>query len=196
MKEQQKEPQRVRAFVATIPDRALSQRLIDACRTIKDKVPNNAVHWIPPSNLHVTLRFLGNLNTEQLELLPAILSEKLAGYRPFTAEFDRVRWFPSAKRPRVIAACFKTSPELHALAVRVELAARAIALSPGKRPFRGHLTLARYRGKEGQPTELELPLDNLHMRVDQVVLFSSRLTPNGPIYKTLHTLELENPSSG
>lgn len=182
--------QTLRTFIAITPEQQLAQQLVSACDSIKKHIPDSKVHWIGAKNLHVTLRFLGNLTPKQIADLYPILTEKLQGYRAFEVPFEQIRWFPSARHPRVIAATFKSSPELHALALRVELAARAIGLEPEKRAFRGHLTLARYRAKGAANFNLDILLENLQLPIKEITLFRSELTQKGPIYNVLKSIPL------
>lgn len=182
---------KIRTFIAVTPDQKLAQHLIANCDPIKKQIPDSKVRWINAKNLHITLRFLGNLSPQQIEDLRPILAKKLQGYRPFEVSFEQIRWFPSAKHPRVIAATFKSSPELHALALRTELAARSIGLGPEKRAFRGHLTLARYRAKGPANFNLEILLENLQMPIKEIALFKSELTQKGAIYSVLDTIALQ-----
>ncbi len=183
--------QTVRTFIATIPEPETTKRLIAAYQPIKTGKFAKGIRWIDEANLHVTLRFLGNLSPEQLQQLPSVLTEKLHGYRPCTLIFDRMVWFPSERRPRVVAANFKSSPEFHAIALRAEMAARAIGVTANRRAFRPHLSLGILPSKDLPPCTLEQPIDNLEMPVEELIVFSSELTPQGPIYRELYCVSLK-----
>ena len=157
---------------------------------MKNQAPLKDLRWIDPQNWHITLRFLGNLDPAQLTVLLAVLSKTLVEHRSFNIRFKRIHYFPSTSKPQVIAALFAPSSELLALARTSELAARAIALTPEKRLFRPHLSLARYSKQQPVYLPQAISLDNLSLAINQVVIFSSELTPCGPIYKPLHKLPL------
>ena len=180
----------VRTFIATIPDQAFTQRLVQASALLKDQAPLKDLRWIDPKNWHITLRFLGNLNPRQLVVLPAVLSKTLAGHQPSSIRFKCIHCFPSTSKPQVIAALFAPSSELLALARASELAARAIALTPEDRLFRPHISLARYSKRQPAYLPQAITFDSLPLAIDQVIIFSSELTSCGPIYKPLHKLPL------
>lgn len=181
----------VRAFIATIPDPSVTQRLIEACELMKSQLPRHEIRWIAPKNWHITLCFLGHITNEQFNNLPIALREKLTGYHSFTILLERIHCFPHSTKPRVLAAAIKANPILQAIAIRTELAANAVGLSPKRKSFLPHLSLARYRTKK--PTKLPEPLflENLHMTVNQIILFRSELTPAGPVYTQACRLPLD-----
>lgn len=183
-------PQTVRAFIATIPEPAAAQSLIRAAAALIPAPAQRHLRWTTWENLHITLRFLGDLDDHQATQLSAVLTEKLTGYHELTLSSDRICWFPSARRPRLIAALIKPSAELHALAIRAEQAATAIGLTPEKRPFRAHLTLARYKGGILAPTLPKTDFTAITMAVTELILFRSDLTKEGPRYSPLQRFPL------
>lgn len=181
----------VRTFIATIPEAGIAESLVDLCHTIKTEGPKDSIHWIISCNFHITVRFLGNLTTGQLDQLPVLLASKMVGYQPCELSFDRLCWFPSDKYPRVLAAIFKPCPEFHAIALRTEIAARELGLTPERRSFRPHLSLATIRRKSKSPFTVNRSLANLKMPVNELITFKSELTSSGPIYTRLNSLALE-----
>lgn len=183
-------PQKIRSFIATIPEPAVAQSLIRTGAALIPAQAQRHLRWTAWENLHITLRFLGDLDDRQVTQLSATLTEKLTGYHELALSFDQICWFPSARRPRLIAALIKPNPELHALAIRAELAAEAIGLAPEKKPFRAHLTLARYKGGTPAPKLPETNFSAINMAVTELVLFRSELTRDGPIYSPLNWFPL------
>ncbi len=184
------EPLTVRTFIATIPEPEVAKRLIDAYQGFKHIAAAKNIRWINRANLHVTVRFLGNLTAGQLDQLPHELSLKLAGYQPCSLRFDRIIWFPSEKRPRVIATNFKSCPDFHAIALRAELASRAIGVNPDRRTFRPHLSLGLLKNKGPAPFDLQQPITDLTMPVQKLSVLRSELTQSGPKYSELFSLPL------
>jgi RNA 2',3'-cyclic 3'-phosphodiesterase len=145
--------------------------------------PGRAIRWTRPEGLHLTLKFLGEVAVERLPEVTAAL-ESLGAFEPFEVEVGGFGFFPSARRPRVFWVGLDAPPALAGLAARVEAAMASVGFAPEGRPFRPHLTLARFEDQESQPA-LETALENGAARrfgrfpVDTFFLFESKLKPGG-----------------
>ena len=105
---------------------------------------------MPAANLHLTLRFLGNVDEIRLRTLETLLEAIQAP--PFELGLDRVGAFGSGRLKRVLWLGLSTGAEpAGELAVKVEQACRGAGLEPEERPFRPHITLARARDRRGAP---------------------------------------------
>lgn len=186
---------RIRAFVAIeIGDAARDTcaQLIDRLRVMPARVT-----WIRPENLHLTLRFLGDVTEAQITTVADYMRPMLAARPSFAAVLRGVGVFPHPRRPSVIWNGFE-SADNDALAIQrvAEHAAGLIGLAPETRPFEPHVTLGRVR-KESQKGGVfdvllrENPFATDAFTVDAVSLFSSELTPQGARYTRLHRLTLD-----
>ena len=163
---------RIRAFVAVELPEPGRRLLADHLRECAGVAPG--YRWVAPDSLHLTLRFLGWLEPEQLALTRARLSEVRAP--AFRLGLDGRGAFGPRAAPRVVwlgaaegvAACA-------ALAVAVDGACRAAGAEPDPRPFQAHVTLARQRTeRERLPTLPDVPALT-PWTVAEFVLFESRL---------------------
>jgi 2'-5' RNA ligase len=149
--------------------------------------------WVAADNLHLTIRFVGELPDAAV----ADFVRRFADLRfsPFNVAISNTGFFPSAERPRVFWAGLSAGGrELAALGAEVERHCRAAGLAAESRPFSAHLTLARIRPRRHQVLQCcrdlqreadeWLPL-GMEWQVDQLVLYSSILAPDGPIYEVV-----------
>lgn len=145
----------------------------------------------PPENWHITLRFLGDTTAEQrAELLQEVESLELPG----RSEILLGGWgtFPRPSAARVLWLGVEDRGEtLQQLATLLESAARAVGFAPEHRPFRPHLTLARFR----HPADLRPMLPNLptvreRSPVDRLLLLRSELGSGPPRYSAAATFPL------
>lgn len=157
------------------------------------------VKWVEPSNIHLTLKFLGNVATDRVDAIAAAMSGATQGTGPFSLDVSELGVFPNPKRVQIVWVGLGGGLEkLGALQERIEGAMGKLGFPPEKRRFTPHLTLARLRDR-ATPTEreklgrliAETVLDSARsFGVDSVVLMKSQLTPQGPIYSRLSAAKL------
>jgi 2'-5' RNA ligase len=177
----------VRAFVAVFPPLEVRQEALAVAR----RLPlGDRVRWIRPENVHLTLKFLGDVREEALDSICAALGEACAGYAPFDVGLMGLGAFPSARRARILwAGTSMGSDRLRSVAADVDAALVPLGFESEKRPYTPHMTLGRVRGR---PASLDLPSDaeGPGFRVEHVELMKSTLTQEGPIYKSLKAFVL------
>ncbi|MCD8141380.1 MAG: RNA 2',3'-cyclic phosphodiesterase [Planctomycetaceae bacterium] len=146
------------------------------------------VKWVKTENLHLTLRFLGDVKENDLEELFDALEEGVAGIEPFALEMRGIGAFPNWRHPRVVwAGCGDGTEEAVDLAAAVEEVCVDLGYEAEKRPFRPHLTLGRVklpadaRGLEETVAAMGERVFG-YIDVDAVVVFMSSLRRNGPVY--------------
>jgi 2'-5' RNA ligase len=153
------------------------------------------VRWIQTDQMHLTLGFFGDVQ-EDVELR---LREKLSAveFGAFFLPMNSIGVFSSKDAPKIIwIGVGKGHPHLFQIHKRVQEAALAVGIEPELRPWHPHITIARCRDVSAQTLRKFLQsngeFDAGMIRVDAFYLYSSNLTPAGPI----HTPELIVPCSG
>jgi len=143
--------------------------------------------WVAPENLHVTLRFLGEVGEDLVPSLEELGAEASSQLTPFELRFDRFGAFPSPSRARVLwAGPTVDSAPFAALAHRIEEGVQALGFPPERRPAHPHVTLARLRVPQDlAPALAEAPPPDLQAWVDDLTLMASELRPEGPLYTPL-----------
>lgn len=176
----------------------MSDALRDALGALQAdlRAAGGPVSWVKPENIHLTLKFLGEVPPAREGPVREAMAEAVAGVSPFTLRAGGCGAFPGERNPRVLWVGLRAGgPEAAALAARLEAACAARGFPPENRPFRGHLTLGRVRGSRG----LEETMRRLRAHaedtlgetaVDRLVLYESRLHPAGSIYTARHEREL------
>jgi 2'-5' RNA ligase len=151
--------------------------------------------WTEPDQMHMTLGFFGSVP----EVIELKLREKLSaiGFGAFFLPVNGVGVFSSKGAPKIIwIAAGKAHPHLFQIHKRVQEAALAVGIEPELRPWHPHITIARCTGVSAQSLRKFLQsnaeFDSGMIRVDAFHLYSSNLTPAGPI----HTRELTVHCSG
>lgn len=180
----------LRAFVAvelSEEARRAVARVTEALR----RVTSAAARWVPPHNLHLTLKFLGQVSEELLDPLVRALAPRVAGQSPFDVEIGEVGAFPSARSARVLwVGVAGGAAQLARLARGVEGAAASVGLPRDHRPYRGHMTVARLREPARVPIERVERPSPVAIHVREIVLFRSDLGRGGARYQALARLPL------
>ena len=169
-----------RLFVALRPPEDLCEALLDAMEGV------SGARWQDADNLHITLRFIGEIDRHmQADVITALES---VPFRPFPIALSGVGHFERRGRSNAIWAQVTSSPQLSELQHSVEMACRRAGLAPETRKFVPHVTLARLNSGSGPIGDWLATQGSLALgpwQVDSFSLYESDLTPNGPIYGEL-----------
>jgi RNA 2',3'-cyclic 3'-phosphodiesterase len=184
----------VRTFIAVEPPDVLRAAFGDFCNAISGYFPG--LRWINPKNIHLTLRFLGEIDPADLGTLKEAVEKSAAGTAPFELALSKAGFFGSKRNPRVIWLGLEEQPLLKNLARDLEDSLHQAGFGRADKPFRGHLTLARIKRPLREPPDWEainrqLPAAWPEWRVTRVQVIKSTLTPSGPIYEILKRCVLD-----
>jgi len=180
----------IRAFIAIELDDAVRRAAAKVIAALRERPGGDCVRWVRPENLHVTLRFLGDIDSAQVAPISRNLRRAAADQRPFRLEFGRVGAFPSARRPRVVICDVGPREPLEGLAGAVERAVVEVGFEPEPRRFRAHLTLGRVSGRPRSPVTAPVTAAGESLAVDEIVLFRSELLRSGAIHTPLERIAL------
>jgi 2'-5' RNA ligase len=154
------------------------------------------VKWVSPGNIHLTVKFLGEIDGKKAAEVAAALDAVARAAKPFELSVKDLGAFPNAEHPRVVwAGLGKGAAETAALAADIDCALEKLGFEKEARPFNPHLTIGRVRSplnkgalKEKMASAaatVDLSLLPSHT-ISSVTLFQSTLTPKGSIYTKVH----------
>jgi 2'-5' RNA ligase len=187
--------EKIRSFIA-VP---MSQEVNLLVGRIEDQLREVGadVKWVTPDNVHVTLKFLGNIVETDVAGLTDVLGKGLAESAAFDVALAGVGTFPQGRKlPRVVWVGLEEGKEaLSDTAVKVEAACTSLGFEGEDRPFKPHLTIGRVRRgspylKELAARAAQLEFNPLKVHVDRVNLMRSKLSPKGPTYTVLNSFTL------
>jgi 2'-5' RNA ligase len=186
----------IRAFIAITPPTTL-QQTVAAVRQVFQRLAL-PWRWVNPEQIHLTLRFLGNVPEESVPSLLQAIEQAAQGQAAFTLRAKALGCFPHAARPRVLwVGLDDPGRALGRLNERLTAALTPLGFPPEDRPFHPHLTLARVQSIRPS-TELSPVLQTYQNRefgeflVTQVHLVQSQLQRGGALHTILHSVELRN----
>src|SRR6267378_5061188 len=188
----------MRLFVALEIPATVRENLAALLKALRAVSPQT--RWVRLKNLHVTLKFIGEVPETEL----AVIRNALAAARsdqPVTLEFRGLGFFPNEKSSRVFWAGIEASPNLKTLAADIERAMEKLGIPREQRPFSPHLTLARF-GPPWLPENLRASIqeraarDFGSLRTNQFHLIESKLKPSGAEYTTLESFPFAAAEAG
>ncbi len=185
----------MRVFVAINLKEAERARLADASRPLREA--GYPVRWVPAENVHLTLKFLGELSEERMDEVCGAVDRAVDAVGSFEMAVGGFGAFPTPRRPSVIWTGIELNPVLGALQERVETELGSIGFPREDRRFKPHLTIGRAK-KKARPPEfrgLEAALAELRFadtfQVSSVDVMKSQLLPTGAVYEVVHRAGLE-----
>lgn len=180
----------MRAFIA-----------VDLPAVLKEKIANSIIHlkkcdvnakWVRLENIHLTLKFLGEVKEEQIEEIKRALTEVATGFSPLVAKFTGFGFFPNERRPRVFFVSTDKEEILKDIYQRIENRLEELGF-PKENRFKTHITLCRFKSLENiDCIEREVRKVKLEgeFAIEQITLFKSTLSRSGPVYEKIFSASL------
>ena len=183
----------IRAFIAVDLDDPVIEKVCNVVEILKPRITE--IRWLRKENLHLTLKFLGNIAESQVQPITAALRHPLGLFSPCTISAKGLGVFPDFRRPKILWVGL-TGDQLVQLAAEIESALMPLGFTPENRAFTPHLTIGRWREGSRPAKNLRQEIDSLNdfefgaCAVRQIVLFQSVLKPEGASYSELKTIQL------
>jgi 2'-5' RNA ligase len=188
----------LRAFIAIEIPESLQEAIYQQTTPLRSAIDSTIVRWVPPANIHLTLKFLGDVSDSNLQFLNQMLNVEARQHRPFAIQIGGLGSFPTPKRPRVIWIGAQAPADLESLWRGIEAAATRLGYQAEERSFSPHLTIGRVRQNisTADLQRLRLALESTQIgslgtvQVTAVHLFKSDLQPTGSVYTRLFSAAL------
>jgi len=189
----------IRAFIAIALPRPVQQKLDEVAHSLKNE-QTQAVRWVMGKNIHLTLKFLGEVEDTKIEAISHVIQVEGQNVKPFEVSASGVGTFPNLRRPRVIWVGVQAPPALSELANAIDQGTQQLGFQGEERSFSPHLTLGRV-SQNASPLEVQAIAQVLStarigtlssFTVTHVTLFRSDLQPGGAVYTPLYTASLNS----
>ena len=187
----------MRAFIAIELPKEIRVRLSRLQEKLKATQAD--VKWVSPENIHLTLKFLGEIDDKKQEKINLILDDVIKEKCAYKIQISSIGAFPKLNFPRVIwAGVDQGDDETKAIAKGLEEKIQKIGIPKEDRAFSSHITIGRTRSTKNRDKLVQelnniadISADNLKFNVTKITLFKSTLTPAGPIYDVLKEANLK-----
>jgi RNA 2',3'-cyclic 3'-phosphodiesterase len=188
----------LRAFLASELPPALQDSIYNATADLRQALPDGLIRWVPAHNVHLTLKFLGDVSPSSLDLIKQMLTTEAAQFPAFDVQVEGLGCYPNVRRPRVLWVGLTAPAELASLQRAIEAGAARLGYESEERDFSPHLTIGRVRQNASSADlhKIRTALEECRVgllgraHVDAVHLFKSELRPEGSIYTRLFTAPL------
>jgi 2'-5' RNA ligase len=181
-----------RVFIAINVE--LSSDLSRVFQELKDELESDRIRWVPENNFHITLRFLGDLQPDQIEIVKLILDEVCSKKRAFVFKLYQVDFFKHRGNPSVLFFNLDRVEDFVCLSGTIQKRLNEKGISSNKK-FTPHLTLARLKEIKDLSNFYhvvdkyrEIPTQEI--KADRVIFYESVLKPSGAEYHVLDEYQL------
>jgi 2'-5' RNA ligase len=190
----------LRSFIAIKIPEEIQSAVARSITPLQKKLPKPLVRWVAPENVHLTLKFLGDVSSANIDILAESLKVEASNHEIFSMAAGSLGVFPNAHRARVIWIGLEGSTSLKMLVRGVETVAERLGYPAEERPFSPHLTIGRV-GQNISAMDLqristalgEMNVGSLGLvQVDAIHIYKSDLLPTGSVYTELFRLKLKS----
>jgi len=153
------------------------------------------VKLVEPDNIHITLKFLGDTDENQIERIEEIMKDSVKDIDPFKVQLIGAGIFPNQNYIKVMWIGIKNGEKIGRIATKIDEQLSELGFKKDKRGFSAHLTIARVRSVKNKEKLLQIiekyrDIEFVTFEVKSIKLKKSELTPKGPIYTTLKEIKL------
>lgn len=190
----------LRAFIAVEIPPDIHKEIESQTAPLRVALGTSLVRWTPVTNIHLTLKFLGDISPSNAKTLAQLLTNEASQHPAFEIQFRELGVFPNSKQPHVLWIGIQAPVVLAALQHAMEAITAKLGYPVEKRPFSPHLTIGRVK-QNLSPAELQRIRTALEetsidipgsARISAVHLFKSQLKPTGAVYTCLHSAPLQS----
>jgi RNA 2',3'-cyclic 3'-phosphodiesterase len=185
----------IRTFIAI----SLPEHIIEEIGKMQKKVRKSGfkMRWVKPENIHITLKFLGDIHSQMIQPIVNCM-DRCGKEHHFVQLFSKgIGVFPGLKRPRILWAGIDGETDaLRAIQEQLDEYLRVTGLPKENRPFKGHLTIGRFKGRADSKKLLSVikefsVFETKSFSAETLSLYKSDLTPSGAIYTRIAAAPLQ-----
>jgi 2'-5' RNA ligase len=189
----------IRAFIAIDLSPEIHQRLDEVLNDYKGQLNNIPIRWVPVANIHLTLKFLGDVSLVNLNILTDMMQSEVVYHHQFEITIGGSGAFPNNRQPRVIWVGVEAPQALVAVQAGIESATARLGYAREERAFSPHLTVGRVsRNVSSQDVKvITLCLEKIRVGflgatcVEKIHLYRSDLRQNGAVYTQIFSAALQ-----
>jgi RNA 2',3'-cyclic 3'-phosphodiesterase len=192
--------EQIRSFIAIELPESVKSYLHQLVNGLKSLCPSS-IKWVNPDNIHLTLKFLGNIDAEKTDAFIQSIRSVASEIDPFALNLSRIGVFPNLNNIQVIWIGLSGELEsLMELQQRLETSMVPLGIPLEKRPFKAHITLARVSDRVSfaekhilsDVMSKNIDINNIPLKVNSISFMKSQLTRTGAVYSRLCLVEMKS----
>jgi RNA 2',3'-cyclic 3'-phosphodiesterase len=186
----------IRSFFAIPVPAPCRQKINEVISGLKKDL-STVFRWVNTENLHLTLKFLGEFKSTDIQLIKNKLEPSFSTLNQFELIYQNLGVFPNERKPRVIWIGLNYPDELRRIFQEIENAALELGYLKEERGFSPHITIGRVKNDANDLSKISSVIKNLNVgeictsQVNRLIFFQSTLMPAGPVYSELFHLLLK-----
>src|SRR4030066_21905 len=189
----------IRAFIAIDLSPEIHQRLEDVLQDYRKQLDKVPIRWVPVLNIHLTLKFLGDVSLSNLNMLTNMIQAEVSNHHQFEISVGGSGAYPNIRQPRVIWVGVEAPQELNAIQNGIETTTSRLGYAREERAFSPHLTIGRV-SRNATSSDLKTISQALEKTrigflgatcVEKVHLYRSDLRPTGAVYTQIFSSSLQ-----
>jgi len=187
----------IRSFLAVNLDLDTIRAIGDEQRQLRERCEEGGaeIRWVPPANMHITIRFLGQVTEPMVQALQDALEQVTRKQAPFEAQAVGLGAFPDPEKPKVVWVGVEAEGRLEQLYDAVSACLEETGFQTEKRPFRSHLTIGRVKQLDESGTLATCLTEAAEQRfggatIRDLFCYRSDLHPEGADYHVMWRLPL------
>lgn len=183
----------MRTFIGIDLPASLKHKIMDIQKKLTGTY--NKIKWVKKENLHITLKFIGEVSKDLTSEILKHTNVAVQEINSFPYTINKIGAFPKIKHPKVIwVGCKKKNSEIHKMFHKIEKSLQSINIKKEKRDFHSHITIGRTKKFKNKNKLIKLlkkvKFPTYSMKVENLTLYKSNLSPQGPIYTKLGSCNL------
>lgn len=188
----------LRAFIAIELPQQTRDAIEQQTARLRQTLGDDLIRWIPSENMHLTLKFLGEVSASHLVFLKQMIAQTADSLPQFDLQVSGLGSYPTRGNPRILWIGLQAPATLSSLQKNIEAGTSRLGYEQEERPFSPHLTIGRVRqnANHSDLPKIRTILDKTQLgnigiaRVDSIQLYKSELNPNGSVYTKLFSAPL------
>lgn len=186
--------EKMRVFICFELSKEVTNSLRDLIHYLKTF--GRGVRWVRHDGIHLTLKFIGEIETSQLDEIASAIEKVIKNYKPFKIKLAGKGAFPNFNRPKVFwIGISEVENTIRQIQGDIESALEELGYPREERGFSPHLTLGRVKFQDPTVNKIALELermkiDEIEFTLSEVVIMQSDLQPNGALYTPLRKIEI------
>ena len=184
-----------RVFIAIDISEEAREKIAGFTAALKREFSHLRVGWEKPEKIHLTLKFLGDVDEGQLPAIKDAVVKAAVGCEPFNLRVENTGCFPSPAKARILwLGLADQTGNLRRLKEALEEKTAALGFEKETRPFAPHLTVARLRepqkSRELVTAYMQKHFEPVSFEVSTIVIYESKLQPTGSVYAVIEEVKL------